>query len=295
MSGYGLLIENKRKHGKGTADIYILCKKLRWGFIGAPIAVAITNNLLPLLLAGYVYFVRGSECWHPMLSAAIWTNWGPMLKLAIPSWLMMEAEFIAWEVMTLASSHLGATELAAQSALATITSFAYYISFSVAVAGGTRVAYLIGAGSLRRAATATKVALAAALGVGLIDLIVVLALRGYIPGFFSGNPAVCHQIFFVLPLVALLQIQDALAATLNAILRALGRPDLGSYVLIPVYYLFALPLAMGLAFGLHWSVLGLWMGLSLGQLLVVVIEGLVSWGLLDWESAVRDAHRRNTQ
>lgn len=217
-----------------------------------------------------------------------------MLRLAIPSWLMMEAEFIAWEIMTLASSHLGATELAAQSALATSTTFAYYISFSVAVAGGTRIACHIGAGSLRRAVTATKVALAAALGVGLLNLIVLMALRGVIPGLFSGNPDVCRGIFSVLPLLAVLQIQDALAAMLNAVLRALGRPDLGSYVQIPVYYLFALPLALGLAFGLHWSVMGLWMGLTLGQLLVVFIEGFVSWCLVDWEKAVWDASRRNT-
>ncbi|CAL3962888.1 unnamed protein product, partial [Diplocarpon coronariae] len=35
-----------------------------WGFVGAPIAVAITDNLLPMLLFFYVRFVDGRQCWN---------------------------------------------------------------------------------------------------------------------------------------------------------------------------------------------------------------------------------------
>lgn len=33
------------------------------GFIGAPIAVAIIDNVLPVMLVLYVRFVAGSHCW----------------------------------------------------------------------------------------------------------------------------------------------------------------------------------------------------------------------------------------
>lgn len=267
-------------------------QKLNWGFIGAPIAVAITNNLLPILLALYVYLIRGRECWHP-LSGQIWRNWGPMMRLALPSWLMMEAEFIVWELLTLASSHLGPTELAAQSALMTVSCFAFYIGFSVSVAGGTHIAMLVGAGALRRAAVATRVVLCLALTVGASDLVLLISLRHAVPVLFSNNPQVCHLITKVLPLCALLQIPDAFAASLNGVLRAVGRPDLGSYVQIPVYYLLAFPLSLGLAFGMDWSLIGLWTGLSLGQVLNVLIEGGLLWFLVDWEKAARDASTRS--
>ena len=48
-----------------------------WGFIGAPIAVAITDNLLPLLLFLYVYFVDGHQCWNGLTKKAF-HNWGEL-------------------------------------------------------------------------------------------------------------------------------------------------------------------------------------------------------------------------
>lgn len=45
-----------------------------WGFIGAPIAVAITDNLLPLFLFLYVYFVDGRQCWGGLTKKAF-KNW----------------------------------------------------------------------------------------------------------------------------------------------------------------------------------------------------------------------------
>jgi len=46
-----------------------------WGFVGAPIAVAITDNLLPILLFLYVRFVDGKQCWNGFTWKAF-HNWG---------------------------------------------------------------------------------------------------------------------------------------------------------------------------------------------------------------------------
>ena len=46
-----------------------------WGFAGAALAMAITQNLLPLLLAVYVYLFEGSECWSGF-SRRAFSNWG---------------------------------------------------------------------------------------------------------------------------------------------------------------------------------------------------------------------------
>ena len=222
----------------------------------------------------------------------MWRGWGPMLKLAIPSWLMIEAEVLAWEIMTIISSHLGATELAAQAAISTLSDFAFQISFSIAVAGGTHIAYLIGAGLLQRAAISAKVMVYAAFGVGITNMLVVLALRRVIPGLFSDLGEVWHLIFFLLPVGAVLQIPDAVATSLNSLLRAVGRPDLGSYVQLSIYYLVGLPLGIALAFGLGWSVFGLWCGIFIGQSIIVLIEGFYFWKMVDWAKASREAVER---
>jgi MATE family multidrug resistance protein len=90
--------------------------KFQWGYIGAPIAVAVTDNLLPLLLFLYVYFVDGKQCWNGFTTKAF-HNWSPMIKLALPGLLMVEAEFLAFEILTLAASYFSTTHLAAQSIL----------------------------------------------------------------------------------------------------------------------------------------------------------------------------------
>jgi len=145
--------------------------QFKWGFVGAPIAVAITDNLLPILLLLYVRFVDGRQCWNgftkkafrnwgkflPSLCKQLLISTGPMIKLALPGLLMVEAEFLAFEILTLASSYFSTTHLAAQSVLSTLTALTFQIPFPISIAASTRVANLIGATLSDAAKTSAKV------------------------------------------------------------------------------------------------------------------------------------------
>lgn len=48
---------------------------LGFGFVGAPISVAITQTIMPFLLLSYVLFVDGSQCWGGFTRRAL-NNWG---------------------------------------------------------------------------------------------------------------------------------------------------------------------------------------------------------------------------
>ena len=54
---------------------WLLVWHFKLGFIGAPIAVAVTDNLLPVFLFLYVYFVDGKQCWSGFTKRAF-KNWG---------------------------------------------------------------------------------------------------------------------------------------------------------------------------------------------------------------------------
>lgn len=58
------------------------------GFIGAPISVVITQNLLPTLLFLYVYFVDGKQCWGGFSKRAL-TNWGKSPNNALTNKIML--------------------------------------------------------------------------------------------------------------------------------------------------------------------------------------------------------------
>lgn len=80
-----------------------------------------------------------------------------MIKLALPGLVMILAEYLAFEVLTLASSYFSVTHLAAQSVLTTITALTFQIPFSISIAASTRVANLIGATLSDAAKTSSKV------------------------------------------------------------------------------------------------------------------------------------------
>ena len=211
-------------------------QKFQWGFIGAPIAVVVTDNLLPLLLFMYVFFIDGRECW-PGLTRRALCNWGPMIRLALPGLVMVEAECLAFEILTLAASYLGTTQLAAQSVLSTLLAIAFQIPFPISVASSTRIANLVGATLSDAAQTSIKVALIAACGVGIFNTVILFSLRDYIPYLFTNDSDVVAMVSAVLPLCAAFQLFDALAAICNGILRGIGRQEIGGWVNLSCYYL----------------------------------------------------------
>ena len=202
--------------------------KFDWGFVGAPIAVAITDNLLPIGLFIYVRFFskNGMSCWNGFSKKA-WHNWGPMVKLALPGVIMIEAEVLAFEILTFAASYFGQRPLAAQSVLATLTSLTFQIPFPLSIAGSTRVANLIGATLADAAKISTKVTFIAAVVVGIVNVTLLSSLKNYIPKLFTDDEEVIRIVSEILPLCAAFQLFDALAAACNGILRGLGRQEFG--------------------------------------------------------------------
>jgi MATE family multidrug resistance protein len=272
---------------------WFLVWKLNLGFIGAPIAVAITDNLLPIGLFIYVRFFSksGMSCWNGFTKKGLY-NWQPMIKLALPGVIMVEAEVLAFEILTFAASYFGVEVLAAQSILATLTNITFQIPFPLSIAASTRVANLIGATLVDAAKMTTRVAFFGALIIGIFNVILLSALKDYIPYLFTSDEEVVRLTSAVLPLCAAFQLFDALAALCNGVLRGLGRQHFGGYVQLFCYYVIAMPISFGTTFGLNWGLWGLWTGVAIALGLVALIEFLYL-GKTDWNSSVEEARQRN--
>lgn len=190
------------------------------GFVGAPISIVITQNLLPTLLFLYVYFVDGKQCWGGFSKRAL-TNWGesfnptdrypvnvilltpqtgPMIRLSIPGMIMVEAEWFAFEILTLATGQFGSSYLAAQSILITITSTTFQIPFPIAIAASTRVANLIGAGLVDASKTCAKVAFWAGCLVGVFNVTILSSLRYQLPLLFTPDNEVVDLVAKTMPI-----------------------------------------------------------------------------------------------
>lgn len=264
--------------------------KFGWHFAGAATAMAVTQNLLPILLAIYVRLFEGSECWKGFSKKAF-TNWGPMIKLALPGMIMIEAQFSVLEILTISAGQFGTAQLAAQSVLVTVTSTSFNIPFPLAIATSTRVANLIGAHLSDAARKTAKVAAVAALIVGSFNLTIFAALRYQLPRVFTDDDEVVEIVAQVILVCAVMQIFDALAAVSHGILRGVGRQAIGGYANLFSYYAVALPVSLSTAFALGWKLSGLWVGLTAGLVVVSAIE-LIYLYHSDWESAVAQAEAR---
>lgn len=240
--------------GRFSATLYVLlfCAPLNialhyifvfifdFGFLGCPVAVVITENLMPLLLFTYVRFAPGAmDCW-PGFSRKAFNNWGPMIRLALPGLVMVLAEFLAFEILTLSSSWISSTHLAANTVLQSLSVLTYQLPFPVSIAASTRVANLIGAGLPAAARTTAKVTFVVGAVLGVFNMVMLSSLRMYIPRLFTNDDEVAELASRVLPVNAAFQLFDALAAVCNGLLRGLGKQEIGGWVSLIAYYVVSL-------------------------------------------------------
>ncbi|GMG22350.1 unnamed protein product [Ambrosiozyma monospora] len=164
-------------------------KKIGLGFIGAPTAVAITNWVMATLLLLYIIFIKGKECWCGF-TPKVFTNWGRTLALAGPGVLMIEAEWLAFEIITFAASRFGTDSLAAQSIVSTACVTTYQFSFAIAVAASTRIAWFVGSASKQAAWKSAQAAVLMSLASGTLMGTLLYIFRETVTSWFSTVPEV---------------------------------------------------------------------------------------------------------
>jgi multidrug resistance protein, MATE family len=213
--------------------------------------------MLPICLFLYVRFVAGRECWGGFSKKAF-QNWGPMIRLALPGLVMVLAEYLAFEILTLSASWISSTHLAAQTLLSTLSVLACQIAFPMSIAASTRIANLIGASLPNSAKVTAKVALIASCCAGTLNMVILTGLRNRLPWIFTNDADVANLVAKVLPVCAAFQLFDALASNCNGILRGLGKQAIGGWVGLLSYYVVGIPISFATGFGLHWDLYGLW-------------------------------------
>nr|QFR37244.1 MATE transporter [Cyberlindnera americana] len=264
------------------------------GFMGAPLATAINYTLMAVLLFCYVYFIDGSKCWNGLQVREAFKNWGPMASLALPGVIMVEAEFLAFEILTISASRFGTETLAAQSILSTTATLIFQIPFGVSVVSSTKIAGYVGSKSIVNAKLAMKVSLIISLVLGLFTTSGLFLGRNRLVLLFTNDPMVCKLGANALKILAVNQLYDTINVIAAGCLRGQGRQKIGSNLNLLSYYIVAVPLALYLAFWRDWKLQGLWTGLGCGIFVLSMSE--VYFVLrANWDAVLADALKRNAQ
>ncbi|CAI4880464.1 AFH_G0024230.mRNA.1.CDS.1 [Saccharomyces cerevisiae] len=252
--------------------------KIGIGYLGAPLSVVINYWLMTLGLLIYAMTTKHKErplkCWNGIIpKEQAFKNWRKMINLAIPGVVMVEAEFLGFEVLTILASHLGTDALGAQSIVATIASLAYQVPFSISVSTSTRVANFIGASLYDSCMITCRVSLLLSFVCSSMNMFVICRYKEQIASLFSTESAVVKMVVDTLPLLAFMQLFDAFNASTAGCLRGQGRQKIGGYINLVAFYCLGVPMAYVLAFLYHLGVGGLWLGITSALVMMSMCQG----------------------
>ncbi|AAS52915.2 AER234Wp [Eremothecium gossypii ATCC 10895] len=273
--------------------------KVGIGYLGAPVSVVLNYWLMVLGLLLYTIFTKSEiqprKCWTGWIKPhQIFKNYDKMLGLALPGIIMVEAEFLGFEILTIFASHISVNALAAQSIIATIASLAYQIPFSISISTSTRVANFIGASLYRSCIITCKVSLLLSFGVSLTSMLAIFVFRSNLAHIFSNEPEVIMLIETTLPILAVMQIFDSFNASTAGCLRGQGQQKIGGFINVFAFYCIGIPMSYFLSFHCDLGVKGLWYGITCALIVMSVCQSYAVFNC-SWEELVKAANLRTSE
>ncbi|KAF4618728.1 hypothetical protein D9613_010164 [Agrocybe pediades] len=263
---------------------------VRLGYIGAPIATAISFNLISIMSIMYGILYAPRTAWCPP-SRRMFSNLGILVRLGLSGVGQTTCEWWAWELIGLAASLLGPAALAAQSILIISGTTTYQAPYALSVATAVRIGNLLGEGNAKRAGVTSTTAMLLALTIGLLNSTMFVVFRKNWAYIFNDDPEVVGLVASVMPIVALFQVFDGMAGITGGIMRARGLQFLGAIFNFSAYYMLGIPLALFFTFKLHMDLYGLWLGLTFSLVYCAAAGTYVSLRT-NWDSEVEKAAER---
>jgi MATE family multidrug resistance protein len=254
------------------------------GFIGSPIATIVTRTVLPLILIGWLKY-RGylKRTWFGFSRRALrWIRIKEFVKYGAPAGGMIILEVGGFHTMTMMTGFLHDDSIiAAQIVAFNYLFICYFVPLGLAVATAARTGARIGAGDAEGARFVALVAQALAIAVALLTSLIMITARESLPYVFTDSESVAALSAKIFIFVAFVHSGDAYQGVGLAIVRGIGRQQIGFVLNLIAYYVIGLPLGAALTFGAELGVYGVWAGLAVAlavlSCMVVVYNFTIDW------------------
>lgn len=194
-----------------------------------------------------------------------------LLGLGVPAASQYTAEVGVFAVATALSGTLDPISSASHQIALNLAGVAFMIPLGMGSAGAVRVGHAIGANDRGRASAAGWTAILLGTGFMVASGIAFVVAPEALIGLFSRDPEVLRVGSSLLLLAAVFQLFDGIQGVITGTLRGLGDTRTPMVVNLLAHWLVGLPIGYTLCFLLAWGVYGLWVGLSLGLIIVGVI------------------------
>jgi len=200
-----------------------------------------------------------------------------LLGLGLPAAIHLALEIGVFAVATLLVGRLDAASLAAHQVALLAASVTFMVPLGISSAAAVRVGQALGRGDPAGSARAGWTALL--LGGGFMSLAAVafVVLPGPLIRTFTSDPGVIRIGVSLLAVAAFFQLFDGLQVVATGALRGAGEtraPMVWNFV---GHWLIGLPLGYYLCFVRGVGVIGIWVGLSAGLILIGIVLVIVWW------------------
>jgi MATE family multidrug resistance protein len=248
------------------------------GTRGSAVATLISRIYMAavLLLAILVHNRRG----HLGLFGVSWrfdtAGIRRLFRLGLPAAAQVTLELGVFSAVTVLAGRVDEASLAAHQIVLTLAGLTFMVPLGVGSAGAVRVGHAVGRRDQMGARRSGWTALL--LGVSFMSCAAAAFLLIPVPlvHVFTSNRAVVALGVSLLAVAAMFQLFDGLQGVATGVLRGLGDTRTPMVTNLLGHWLLGLPVGYSLCFFAGWGVVGLWVGLSMG-LIVVGIVLLAVW------------------
>ena len=194
-----------------------------------------------------------------------------LLALGLPAASQYTAEVGVFALATALAGTLDPISSASHQIALNMAGVAFMIPLGMGSAGAVRVGHAVGAGDRPRASAAGWTAIMLGTGFMIASGFAFVLLPEDLIRLFSDDPDVLRVGTSLLLLAAVFQLFDGIQGVVTGTLRGLGDTRTPMVVNLLAHWLVGLPISYTLCFLIGWGVYGLWVGLSLGLIIVGVI------------------------
>uniref|UniRef100_A0A8C8HWB0 Multidrug and toxin extrusion protein n=1 Tax=Oncorhynchus tshawytscha TaxID=74940 RepID=A0A8C8HWB0_ONCTS len=231
---------------------YIFLYVLGLGVAGSAWANTISQLSLAVMLYSYIIWKGLHKATWAGWSWECLEDWDTYVHLAIPSMIMLCAEWWTYEIGGFLAGLISEVELGAQSVVYELANICYMFPLGFSVAGSVRVGNALGAGDTEQAKLSSIYDL---LSLSRVSFCVLVGcnIKGseYFPkALYVCSTTVTGSLFLLVP-----------QAASGSIIRGAGKQKVGAICNILGYYGVGFPIGVSLMFAAKLGIMGLWTGL----------------------------------
>lgn len=251
------------------------------GFEGAAVATLSVRILMAALLAGFAWHARkkmdgiGWE-WSSDVWSLHFERMGSILRLGIPAAGYMMLEVGVFGLSTVLAGRLEPQSLAAHQIVLNLASATFMVPLGIGAATAVLVGQALGKGNFATARATGWNGLILSSSFMLASGLSFITVSSAWMEPFTTDAAVLVIGAAVLKVAAFFQISDGAQTALAGALRGMGNTRTAFAANFVGHWVFGLPMGLWLCFGLKMGVVGIWMGLAIGLIIVA------AWLLIEW-------------